>query len=224
MTPDDTGEPGAPPTPTGSIPVAPPTSPGVLRVPTRQAAWPGVVAIACIVLGGLSTLHSAWDIIRNIMIVAGVFQMPNITGARNMPDMNAVMHAGAIPQLFSGALYLILGILLIVMGALLLRRSPAARRGLIVWSIAKIFASLLAAAIVAWVQYTTMGQVADSITHDPSTPAKMQTYAPTFVWSFAAMFAILFFIWGCLWPGFLLIWLNLRSVRAEVAGWRSPGL
>lgn len=205
-----------------ALPAAPPTIPGKMAVPIRDATWPSTVGIISIVLGSLSCLFAVWSVIQQAMVLAGTFNMMMPAGGPGSPDLQNVMRTGAWPQLFAGCIQFILALVLLGLGIALLRRKAVAIRGLMYWSIAKILLSLGIGILTAWVQIRMSEQIAAAMNADPNAPPQMTTVMPTIFWLTSIFSALLTFAWGAAWPTFLLLWMTRTPVRAEVARWRAP--
>lgn len=202
--PTPTPSPDAAPAP--PMPAAPPTRPGALVAPRSTAIWPNVIGILGIVLGCLAALGAIWQALSTVFIPWLADMMPSNAAVNPMPVMKEW-----VPLLFlSAAIMLAVAVFLIIASVGVMRLRPWSRMALLIWAIAKLVAGaggvaigfLMGTAMVA--EMTTNGQPA------------------MFVGGAVAQFisAIIQFAFIAILPVFLLIWLNLKKVKAEVNRWR----
>lgn len=206
------------PAPTPPLADAPPTIPGELSIPERPAAWPMVVGVVCIVFGALGALGGVWGVASQLMVLMGTIPVQTY-GTGPTPDLTATIKQMAAPQIAAEAVKLLLGVLLILIGAAVTKRKPIARPAAIWWSLAKVIAAVVSTAIGVWAQYIIMDQVQQAMLADPNAPQQLRTVLPMVMFGTAGMIALMQLIWQWALPIFLLIWFTRPKVRTEVARW-----
>jgi len=220
MNPAET-HPTVPPTPEPpGMGIAPPTAPGRLSVPPREAQWPSFIGIISIIFGILGVAKSVLMLVYYSLIFGGVLKkpaemIPSGTGQVN-PFPALQNHIGILVT--SELLTLGLGILLIVAGFGLYRKHPGAVAWTRIWAVLKIIVTIIGTAIGVWIQKETLRVMMNDPNAPPATPAFVQ-WLPM---ARAVVGGVASLVFTCAWPVFLLIWLRLTSVRTEVARWRSP--
>lgn len=196
-------------------PQAPPTHPQALG--PRPNSWPSVVGIISVILGILGLLSSLWSILGTVLFhwFSGVFEKFAVflnTPQNQFADTAQVMRAWAIPLLAGYALNAIVAIALIIGGAMLYQRRRASLRVLNFWAAGKIIASIATLVVGVFVQIEQMRHMNQA--SGPGVPAALTT-------TIAVLTSIIGLLWLCAYPVFMLIWLNLKARRAEIARWRA---
>jgi len=165
--------------------------------------WPTTVGACCVIVGGLSLFGGCLSLTGMAEIEQLHTAIPFGDG-KISEELLKKLDASAPPRWISSiasALITVLSLFLIHAGVGLLKRVPSARKSLLVWSMLYIF-STFAAAIINWI---------------PRMPL-VREYAEV-QGMFLAQIMISLPLYLVL-PVFLLIYLNKKQVRNEVALWR----
>lgn len=199
---------------------APPTSPGMLVRPDQVAAWPGVLGTICIVFGSLGTLGSLISLAWHILFASGLLDKLFEWVSANGPGMNPAiaMKEHTVLIFLSEVVKLSLSAILLTFGICMLQRRPVCVPVAKTWSVVKILFTLVGTAIGIWMQR----QMLQGMMNGANVPANAPPNMSVFMSSGAVLGGFIAVAWGCALPVFLLVWLQLRSVKIEIARWRSP--
>lgn len=187
---------------------APPSIAGKVMSAKRPANWPSVIGIIAIVLGSCAS-------------VGGLFTACSVLFydviAKIVPDPSTLQVARdwASWTVGSGVVSSLLAIVLLVGGIQLLRRRPQAVLTLRIWAVLKVILAVVSSVMGVIIQQQqaeiTAAQLAKA---GPGMP---------FGSGWINAFAMVGMLFSCLWllalPAFLLVWFQLRSVKADIAGW-----
>lgn len=187
-------------------PTAPPTEQGTFTLPRPRKAWPNVIGIVSIALGGTGILANA------IAILSPFFLEHFASSFGADPEASASMRVqremtGVV--LSVGLVDIAVSILLLGAGIGMCSRSAWAVKAAKVWAVTRLVAALVGTVI----SYLAMQRIfarhpelAGSNGIGPSDELSILNIG-------------LGVIWACLWPCFLFVWLSLRKVKAEAAHW-----
>ena len=199
---------------TDEIPVATPVAPaptelGEVSLTARRSAWPTVIGIFAVIIGGYDALENAVGaavllVLRQFADVTTSLSHPRL--AQPKAVFEAMTRYSAEMAALSGVVVL-LSIVLMVAGIALLSRRPNVPRLLVGWAILKI--PVVVGATVVYVMYGMAVFSADS--GGPDAPALRIIMA---LYGSSGRL-----VWGLAFPTFILIWFLRRPIRAEVAEW-----
>lgn len=187
--------------------LTPPTEPG--RIPARSGgpAWARVIGIISIVLGSLGALGGAWNAIGAALAPAFMGWMPQDDAA--FQAMQAAMRKWMPWQVAVGvALFLVAGVLL-ASGVGMVKCRGWSVRAAWVWIVLKVLAVTGSAVVTGLHQRDQMQAMAQAGTPMPTGMAGGMALAS----------AILYWLWGMVYPAFLCVWLARPSIRKRTRDW-----
>lgn len=197
------------PEPRYSPTLAPPTQPGPI-VPVEPARWPNVLGIVSIVFGALGALQGCSGVASAVIMPIFMRGMP--AEARAPVDATAAWGPWLIAL---GASQALVAIGLLVAGILVLTRKPGGARLLAVWGVVRMIVVVFGAVVTFRMQRDMMASMAQS--------GRLPAFFPGLASLMGAFGVVFTLAWGFALPVFVLIWLRLRSVRAEIARWGDAG-
>jgi len=189
--------------------LAPPTTPGAIPAKRRPSAWPDVIGIIAIVIGALGMLSGL------LMILQALFADWMTSNAwANASDAEAMREITARWMPWNLTISIVRfgnAILLVVLGAALMKRRPVVARLIVIYCIVQIIAGVAGGITTGLVHSEVRAQ---------TTQAQAMRAGATWTLFFggpgAACFSIL---WSVAFPVFLIIWFGRASVRSEARGW-----
>lgn len=185
---------------------APPTQPGALG--TRPSTWPTVIAVLCIIWAVLGLFGSVWSLLAPLFYDLMASILPQ--GQSGMEAMK--QHVAETVAI--GAAGVVLGTLLLVGGAGLLRRRHWSRVLLTWWSVVKIVVAMGESWVTYLMQREQM-QITLQQQAGPKPPA-------VFFDAIAIVTLVMTFLFTAAFPVFLLIWFRVGRFRSEVDSWKPP--
>ncbi len=193
--------------PNAHPPVAPPVMAHAVAGP-RQSAWPMAVGVIAVIFGCLGVFGGLSGLVSPMLFGAMDFSPSSAAG---MPFDPILAWKKWTITLSAGGL--LLSALLIVGSVGLLKRRASCRRTLLTYAVLALPHAIANTTVGYFVQQDTLKAMSGA-----------QGMAP-FGSSFQSIIGVLTIGFGLLWnlalPVFLLIWLNRRKIRQEVAGWSS---
>lgn len=192
---------------------APPTTRGELAVRSvRRSKWPGVLGVACIVVGACGLLMHGWGVVQNL------FFYQHIARLSGQAEMLAVMKKWSVPVALTSATSGLLAALLTWGGVQLLRRRAGSRRVLLSWAVVRVMQGIGAAVVMGLMQEEQMraSMVTASSPGGPSAVAIGLAIGSATGGLAMATYAL----WAMSLPVFVLVWMMLPRVRREIGGWR----
>lgn len=197
---------------------APPTAPGRLSAPPREAQWPQFIGVVSIVFGFLGAAKSGLMFLYYALIGGGVLDkpaemMPSGPGQVN-PFVAIQSHMVIVAT--SELLSLALAILLIVVGFGIIYKHPTAITRARIWAVLKILVTFFGIAVGIWIQRETLTAALNDPNAPPAAPAFLK-WVPIVSGILGGVASLII---TCAWPVFLLIWLRRTPVRAETARWQ----
>ena len=195
---------------------APPTRAG--DVPEQRTAWPIVIGIIALVVGGFGVLaNGCGGLVGNVAIVFFFDRseaqggLDPVTGAQM-----GVLRGFVVINAVAAVVGSVLGVLLLIGGIGLTRRRPWSRTVLVVWSITRaVYAvpAVIAGYFMSAAQFEAMEEAAES--SGSAMPMGLFTLMRG-VGLAGAVFALL---WAWALPAFLVVWLSRDCIKKEVALW-----
>lgn len=184
----------------------PPMQPGEVAPGAMTSAWPTVVGILAIILGGFGVLGGVWGVVYPIVVGSLADAMPQMQAQM---ELQLGEWSGRL-QAVSFVMSLVAGLLLYG-GILLAKRRSRAASILFSWSIIKIVLSFAYLGL----QVTMQAQVVDQTAAQLQTVPGGRTMMVGAV-AFGLVFSGIFMLTG---PVFLLIWFRRGVIKQEVATW-----
>jgi hypothetical protein len=181
---------------------------GSLGKPMRPPVWPNVIGVIGIIIGIGGVLLGAW---QAVSVVFFDFMMKFIPqNAPNVPETMAAMNAWMPWIVAIGIASALVAVMLLIGSAGLAAHKPWSRPLLITWAIVKILIVL-----TMTIQSFLMSRAFMAQTGAQGTPA------PMFILDSVLLISLVFnIIFYCGFPVFVLVWLNLRGPKRDVASWR----
>lgn len=193
---------------------APPTTRGemIVRSP-RRSKWPGVLGIACIVVGAGGLLIHGWGVVQNL------FFNQHIARLSGQAEMFAVMKKWSAPMALTSATSALLAALLIWGGVQLLRKRAGSRGVLLTWAVVRVLQGIGAAVVMGLMQEEQMRASMVTASSPGGPPAAVIGMAIGSATGGLAMAT--YALWAMALPVFVLVWMMLPRVRREIGGWRN---
>lgn len=193
-------------------------------------AWPTVLGIISIVLGGLGILFNLCGAISSLFMDA--MQSTFLKGPlpEDLPDqardahrqMMEMMQGVSGYQAVMAVLMLALAVLLLIAGIMMLQRKARSVMLSFYWSWMKIIAVIGSAALQAWIfsqQQEFMQQMMQSMPNGESMPPEIETFMGSF-FAIVSVFSVIFILLiGWAYPIFLLVWLSRPGVKRHYQQW-----
>jgi hypothetical protein len=187
----------------------PPTLPDAIAAPKGQSAWPTVIGIIAMVFGVLGILmHGVCGIVGQLFGAQAMRMMQTPDAEAQIVMMQQYKWLG----MGAGLLQTILAVLLLFAGIAMTRRRANCRPLTLGWAYAKMLVVALSSVIGFYVQQAQFEAMTQQQANIPTGTQQMQTVFMFLVIAFGVL-------WGWALPIFMLIWLNRRTVRDEIAGW-----
>lgn len=186
--------------------------------PTEQreapAQWPTIIGVIAVIFGSLGALGGCMGSVMMPLMPKLNEMLSEVVPKGRSTGLEAFDEVG--PWLSALSLVSILIALLLLVGGIgLLRRRPRSAGVCRTWAVVK----MLFVVVNAYVGMIVQVRNFEAMQADPNMPMFS---------GFADIMGVMVFIFTLLWgwalPIFLLIWLARRSVRDEIATWRSDRL
>lgn len=170
----------------------------------KPSAWPKVIGIISIVIGGLGLLQQAGGLVASLAMGGASTTPPG------WPQWAQAysMAAGVAMMAASG--------LLIAAGVQLVRRRPVARTLHLVYGLAKVLIAIVALAVGLHLTRLMLAEMTASASPPPGVGGMMEAMVIVGV--------VIGFLIGVAYPVFLFIWFSRKKIRQQVAAWRSAGM
>lgn len=181
----------------------PPTTPGDLR--DRPTTWPTAIGVVGIVLASLGILGGVWSVVGWVFNNAFMGAMGG-----QMEEFHRAQRHFMPLAMTSSVLNTLVAALLLVGSVALLKRRPRARPLLLGWAGIRLIVAAFAAVVTILMQRAMFEAMMESSSTTP--PAGMTNLI-------AAVTAVFTILWGWTPAVFVLVWMNRRSIRSEVATW-----
>ncbi len=203
-----TAEPPMPP----PTPMTPPTD--AEAIPPRKSTWPMVIGIIGTILGSMAALGGCFGLVSSLFLDQFMSLVPQGEAA----EMTSALDGLKPALIISGALTMVLAIVLLIGGIGLLRRRAWGRSTCLTWAGLKMVLVVCNSVLSYMVQQAQFQAMAE----DPNMAGSMPGFLPALMQAMGAVGLIFSLVWGWALPIFMLIWFSRRKIKAEVAQWGQP--
>ena len=197
-----TGPPMPPPTP-----MTPPTD--VAAIPPKQSTWPMVIGIIAIILGSLAALGGCFGLVSSLFLD----QFMSLVPQGEAEEMTSALDGLKPALIISGALTMVLAIVLLIGGIGLLRRRAWGRSTCLTWAglkMALVVGNSVLSYIVQQAQFQAMAE-------DPNMAGSMPGFLPALMQALGVVGLVIGLLWGWALPIFVLVWFSGSTIKAEIA-------
>ena len=193
-------------------PIVPPTDAGA--IPPKPSSWPMVIGVIATILGSLAVLGGCFGLVSSLFLDQFMSLVPQSEAA----EMTSALDGLKPALIISGALTMVLAIVLLIGGIGLLRRRAWGRSTCLTWAGLKmvlVVGNSVLSYIVQQAQFQAMAE-------DPNMAGNMPGFLPALMQAMGAVGLVIGLIWGWALPIFMLIWFSRRKIKAEIAQWGQP--
>ncbi len=177
-----------------------------------RPAWPTVIGIIAVVLGGLGVVGGLWGTIGPLL--AGLLSPQVAPTERPTFEVTQQWRAWTIPLSLLSSM---VAAGLVLAGITLLRRRAQARQMCLIWAAAKLALVIASTAIYYRIARQIVELTAEQAAHAP----RIASVAGRQFAELEATVGLSFGVaWGVALPIFLLIWFTRDHTREEVARWK----
>ncbi len=193
-------------------PLTPPTDGGA--IPPKPASWPTVIGVIAIIFGSLATLGGCFGLVSSLFLD----QFMSLVPQGEAEEMTSALDGLKPALIISGALTMVLAIVVLIGGIGLLRRRAWGRSTCLTWAGLKIVLVVGNSVLSYIVQQSQFQAMAEDLNMAGSMPG----FLPALMQAMGVVGLVVGLLWGWALPVFMLIWFSRRKIKAEIAQWGRP--
>ena len=196
-------------------PPTPMTTPTVAgAIPPKPSSWPMVIGVIAIIFGSLATLGGCFGLVSSLFLD----QFMSLVPQGEAEEMTSALDGLKPALIISGALTMVLAIVLLIGGIGLLRRRAWGRSTCLTWAVLKIVLVVGGSVLSYIVQQAQFQAMAE----DPNMAGSMPGFLPALMQAMGVVGLVVGVLWGWALPIFMLIWFSRRKIKVETAQWGRP--